>query len=376
MSTYTGLLAGVDMAFGKARGLAADERWCARAIVAMAGENVDAHHMREALDEALAILRAAEGSETAEPIDSLLGAPEEWSAARIARWREDGIDAFESEAMTPADLLLFGVGLACLFSVLFGLVGWGSEGYPIGVALMPLPMAWAVLGCGFWYQRVMAARSGGFVKAVGAAVCWGLASALALAGLAWAMQGLPRAPMWMVMLPAAAVYACATWLIGRWWKQRDTHRTLTADELFEGDSAWMADFGAALRLRGDMSDRDVKRLTDDARRFAAESGTRLVEEFGPARVYAQRFPRSTLKELRIVMFWTSVVLLIDIPYLIATYAGYAGHGDWSMYIAHGILIGGVISLATAILRYRRQRGIERATLRGTVDTGGSDSASC
>ncbi|MCI1714032.1 hypothetical protein [Bifidobacterium tibiigranuli] len=167
-----------------------------------------------------------------------------------------------------------------------------------------------------------------------------------------------RVAMWLIMLPAAAVYALVTWITGRLWPPEPELSGLSADDLFADDEAWLSDLAGALQSRGDISTRRVRQICTDARQYAAQSESKLVEEFGPAEVYAQRFPRSPHKELSRVWLYGAIVL-VDIVYVTALWLGYMGHGAFSNSFGFALLAANIASLASVIVQWRRQRSRQR-----------------
>jgi hypothetical protein len=340
-------LSGVEERFAAVRGRAEDRTWFTRAVLAFIDDHVDVHHVRLAFDGVLETL-----AESDEPIAELFGEPQEWAEEQVRQWREMGIDAFQSPVVPVRDLVLAGFASASVLSVMFCIEG--SDRSPVAVAAWPLLISWIIVGCVGIYQRVIQTRP--MPAAVLSCAVLVVIGACATAGYAWLSQQIPmaRAAMWLIMLPAAAVYALATWITGRLWTPEPEVSGLSADDLFADDKEWLSDLAGALRSRGDISTRRVSRICNDARQYAARSESTLVEEFGPAEVYAQRFPRSSHNELRYVWLYGTIVL-IDIAYVAAIRLGHMGYGPFSNGFGFALLTANIASLASAIVQWRRQR---------------------
>ncbi|MCH3974652.1 MAG: hypothetical protein LKF49_05355 [Bifidobacterium tibiigranuli] len=344
-------LSDMEERFASVRGRTEDRKWFARAVLAFIDDHVDVHHVRLAFDgvpEALA--------ESDEAIAELFGDPQEWVDEQVRQWRAMGIDAFQSQVLPVRDLVLGGFASASVLSVISCIEG--SDRFPVAIAAMPLLISWIIVGCLGIYQRVIRTRP--MTAAVLSCAVLVTIGACATAGYAWLIQQIPMAQvaMWLIMLPAAVLYAFATWIIGRLWPPESEVSGLSADDLFADDEAWLSDLAGALRSRGDISTRRVRQICTDARQYAAQSESKLVDEFGPAEVYAQRFPRSSHKELRYVWLYGAIVL-VDIAYVTAIWLRYMGHGAFSNSFNVALLAANIASLVSAIVQWRRQRSQQR-----------------
>lgn len=283
----------VEERFASVRGRTEDTKWFARAVFACIDAHADVQHVRLAFDGVLETL-----AESNEAIAELFGEPQEWADEQVRQWRAMGIDAFQSQVLPVRDLVLAGFASASVLSVIFCIEG--SDRLPVAIAAMPLLISWIIVGCLGIYQRVIRTRP--MTVAVLSCAVLVVIGACATAGYAWLIQQIPmaRVAMWLIMLSAAAVYALVTWVTGKLLPPEPELSGLSADDLFADDEAWLSDLAGTLRSRGDISTRRVRQICTDARQYAAQSESKLVNEFGPAEVYAQRFPRSPHKELRLV----------------------------------------------------------------------------
>lgn len=342
-------LAGMDDRFLRIRGRRDDVRWFDRAVLRLMDENVDVAHARSAFQEVLSAL-----GESGESADELFGEPRAWADARIEQWREDGEDAFESQVLTMRDAVMYGLVSAVLFSVLMALGGLSGAAYSPMVAVAPLLMSVAAVGAVLVWRHAF--RGFSRVVAFLLASLWALAGVAVIVGYALLTDwlNLPRLSSWLVMVPSAVVYAALLWLVSRYWKSTPAHRHDT-EGLSSDDAAWLADLAGELRLRGDMGERRIRRIVGDAKRWARESSSGLEGEFGTAQAYAAGFKPSSLRELRIAWFWFAVVLLIDVPYLVVTWLGYAGRGVYSKAIAALLLVSGLTCLVASMISWWRRR---------------------
>lgn len=347
-------LAGMDDRFQRVRGRRDDVRWSDRAALRLMDEDVDAAHARSAFREALAVL-----GESGESADELLGEPQDWADAWIERWREDGEGAFEPQALTVRDVAVYGLVSAVLFSVLMALGGLSGASYSPMVALAPLLISIAAVGVvPVWRYGL---RRFSRAMALLLVSLWAIVGVAVVVGYAWLTDSmdLPQLPSWMVMVPATVAYALLIWLVSRYWKPASTRRSDT-DGLPADDAVWLAELAGALRLRGDMSESRIRRVVDDARQWARESGSGLEDEFGSAQAYAASFKPSSLRELRAVWFWLAVVLL-EALYTVVTWLGYAGHGEYSKGIASTMLATGLACLVGSLVSWWRNRQRCRAS---------------
>ena len=330
--------------FAQARGLEEDAAWARLAAWTLADEHharVDA--IRVALEDALARLQSvgehADDDAFANdgmPAGDLLGEPSEWAASCAERWREDGIDAFDGGSvpfLTLRDVVVYGLGFGSAFaSVLWVLLLLAVRGWDSGVvwrSLLPaVPSAAGgddVAGMsmnalasdggsgttraliapttpvGAWligtlcvavvavYGRVLRARS--FVMAVVASGAVTAVGACAVGAMFMVGAGLPAVGTGWMLVAAVAFAALALSAGARW---RGSARSgsgeasggmgdddgVTADDLLLDDEAWIAKTSRLLRARGDMSGAQVRRICEDARAHALESGSTLAGEFG------------------------------------------------------------------------------------------------
>ncbi|MBT1165994.1 hypothetical protein [Bifidobacterium simiarum] len=390
-------LGDVFEAFERVRGDHHDRIWAER----VAWSLLDEHHgqvdaVRSALERALDELRMMLGDDGGTPLAELFGEPREWAAYEVEEWREDGLDRFGVEPPPSLrDVVVHGFGFAAPLSLLFWIVlvlairDWHVPGM-VGRAFVPSPtlitpddvmlstgtvgkasglIAWpmvvvpwlltvtALMGNRI-YRLVLAARSA--VGAAIAAVAVGLLGVVLLVAVMWSATGGPYVPTaWMLAM--TVIYGIAAYVISCVWKEEaskgfdaggdgiaGTSYDSTADDLLLNDDEWLARVAALLRARNDMTDADVRRICDDARNHAGESGATLVEEFGTPGEYASRFAPTPIKARRELWYWVFAAVLAVANILWVVFTGGA---------VSGAQIGQLICFDVAvILAYRGWRG--------------------
>lgn len=344
-----GALVGMDDCFLWVRGRKEDARWFDRAVLRLMGENVDMAHVRLAFQDVLSTLEKSD-----ESADELFGEPQVWADVRIEQWREGGEDAFETQAFTMRDAVVNALALSVLFSTLMALGGLSGAVYSPMIAFVPLLMAIAVIGVVLVWQHVLRK----FSRAVAflLALLWVIVGVMVIVGyiLLTDRLNLPRLSSWTVMVPAVVVYALLTWLVSKRWKAASA-RWPDADGLSANDAVWLTDLAGGLRLRGDMSERRIRRIVADAQQWARESGSGLEDEFGSAKAYAAGFGPSSLRELHAVWFWLALVLVIEVPYMAVAWLGYAGHGAYSKAVATILFVSGLMCLLASVISWWRKR---------------------
>ena len=79
-----------------------------------------------------------------------------------------------------------------------------------------------------------------------------------------------------------------------------------------------------------------------------------MKEFGPAEVYAQRFPRSSHRELRFVWYWLGLLLLVNVPSGIAVLFTDFGREGQFREVAVSQIVVSIACLFGAFRAWRRQ----------------------
>lgn len=382
-------------AYGQVRGLPDDRRWAVNAAYALSfRQHAAPDRVHEALAEQLSEFRdtawhGAEwqgedspgDSDAALPASALFGEPDQWAAQQAARWREDGIDAFDYSEGKPEPVrnvlvsgFAFGALITMLFWVfmLFRVQDWSlpatrqrallptlamaartdnalAEGWiALSGPLLPLLIALSTVAVGAIYRRVLSERS--FTLAVlGAGTAFVGAVAVGTTVAATADAG-PRIGFgWMPVV--AVVYGIVAYAIARLWNVPASRSEETvADDLLLGDDEWLAELARLLRERNDMTDRVVARICDDARAHAAQSAASLAEEFGSPREYAHRFGLTPVSAGREAAYWAFAVLFAVIGIL--WHAIGDGTVSWWSLAQLGIFL---LGLGLAVYAWRRRK---------------------
>lgn len=299
--------------FADARGVPADAEWARLAAARLVLEGVRVELARRALDDAL-----EQVAESGEGPEELYGAPLTWVRGQREQWREDGVPVSEAPGVTPARELVLGtlVGAASIAVLLFlvRVLGWQwRESYTWPLLLAPVLLAGAgqvvravhehALRAGSQRTAVLAALGALLVLAVGiAAFFLGTRDALVVEAST------------LGLLVSAAVHATLAIVVGRLWPERDAPPVGGDDG---DDDTWFGELAAALRQRGDMTDRRVRQVLAETRAHAAESGVPVAEEFGPAAGYAARFPADEPVAARRRAWFTTAVAVVPAGFLVA-----------------------------------------------------------
>lgn len=300
-----------ERAMTQARGEPADARWATAAASRLLLDGVDEPHLLRALgDVAEQVRRSGEAP------DDLFGDPDLWAREQQERWLEDGVDAVPEEPLeSPRQVVVGGLVAGAAFAVVMALVHAAFPGRtPLGWSGLALPAALgiAVMATHAAYRRLIRARSQvAALLAVGAGVAvvstgvaavlvdlapqpadgvsawWLLAVAAASAGLAVVVDRLPTGSG---AEPETAVVPTGA-----------STGTTTSDE------RWCYELAVALRERGGFPDRRIARLVEEARAYGADSGRPLLEEFGPARLHARRYPQDPrVADRRETVVWAAL----------------------------------------------------------------------
>ncbi|MCM3660039.1 hypothetical protein M3148_03370 [Georgenia satyanarayanai] len=286
--------------FGAARGVAADAEWARVAAARFVLEDVRLELARRALGDAHR--QVAESGES--PVE-LYGDPVAWVRTQREDWRAEGETFTEPPRQTPVRELviasLVGAAVVTVFLLVARLLQreW-RESYTWPLLLAPLLLATTGQVVRGVHERVLRARSQRAALLAATAAVLALAAALAafFLGTSEAVV-IEVSNLWLVL--SAAAYAALAALVGSLWPERAV-APVAADT---DDDAWLAGLAAALRQRGDMTDRRVAQVLAETRSHAAEAGTPLAEEFGPTAEYAGRFPADEpVVERRRAWFYT------------------------------------------------------------------------
>ncbi len=274
--------------FATARGVPHDVEWARTAAARLVLDGV-----RPEL--ALRGLAAAREQVAAvgEPPEELFGHPVEWVREQRETWREEGEPLTEPPRATPVRELamasLVGAAWIAVLILVVSLVqGEWRQSFTWPLLLAPLLLASASQLVRGVHERVGRRRS-----QRAAVVAAALVLAAVAVGLAAFFLGtkdavvLEASTFWL--LGSAAAHLTLAVLLARLWPA--PQRPAAAGPVVpQGDAAWLAELGATLRQRGDMTDRRVEQILAETRAHAAEADTPVETEFGPAAEYAARFP--------------------------------------------------------------------------------------
>lgn len=267
---------------------------------------------------------------TGEGPTDLFGEPREWAAATLRGWQDEGVDYVQDPAFPWRDVPAIGAVVAALIYLAFGVValvqGGGPVDYTWGLLLGPVLLGGLVLVAQGLFERSLGRMGLVAAGAVGLAV-----AVPGILLLAWLFVGtaddpVHRGSVWWTLALALAALALA-WLLAR--VVPDAPRPAARPQ--PSDDAWAREVGSQLRLRAAYPETRVRQLLDEARGHAAQAGTTLAEEFGPARAYAGRFAvDGRRRAVRSAILWT---LLVGVA-LVAAW----GSDGWFIWVAFGLLV--------------------------------------
>lgn len=275
--------------FRTARGVPDDVEWARTAAARLVLEDVPPNLARRGL-----IAAREQVAATGESPADLFGHPIEWVREQREAWREDGEPVTEPPRATPVrELVMVSLVGAAWIAVLILVVSlvqreW-RQTYTWPLLLAPVLLATAGQLVRGVYERVGRARS-----QRAAVVAAALVLAAVAVGLAAFFLGTKDAvvveasTLWLLV--SAVVHGALAVLLARLWPAPRRRDGAAGPVVAQDDAAWLAELGATLRQRGDMTDRRVEQLLAETRAHATEAGTQMTAEFGPAAEYAARFP--------------------------------------------------------------------------------------
>lgn len=307
--------------FRAARGSARDEKWAQSAAMALVLDDVPESAAVARLEQLLETLSASD-----EPIEELYGPAQHWAKDQLPRLREQGAVAPEiarpRSLREAAELTLTGTSVFSVLLLVVVLIGGGTTTSTVPLAT-PVALALAIVALQALFAAVLRRRP--FIVAVGVtAVTLGALSTAAGWGLtALADQVTSTVSIWW-HLPIAGVAEFLAWVL-----DRRADRSASADQRSArsttppetagrttslDDHQWLDEAAAALRLRGDLSDRRIRRLLAEARAHAEDAGSSLVEEFGSPTRYARRHrPQAGVRARRRAWWMAGVALVAMFP---------------------------------------------------------------
>lgn len=366
-------------AYGQVRGVEADREWAVNASYELREEqHVSPDRAHDALADQLLEFRdmmwhhddedhAADHDSVDRdaPANQLFGTPRQWAARHANDWREDGIDAFDDrrpQSWRSAVIDAFNAA-ACAYVALWALLlvnalvsasqstmswtkalipsapvasstsgfqhVWTADGMlPLRSVPWPLLCMLIVGITNTVVKRIV--RNVSYVLAVLIGGVMTIGGAIAAAMLTERLAGSWLVPIaWM--LPTAAVCALAGRGIAMLWPDRtskaDEARKAAAHSPLVDDATWLRETGSLLRERGDITDRQVARILDDAQAHARQSGADLAAEFGTPAEYAHRFRITSVGARRELV--TAIVTVIPMTAIVVAACWGLISGGWS-----------------------------------------------
>lgn len=308
--------------FRAARGRARDEKWAQAAATALILDDVAEPAVVARLEQLLGTLRASD-----EPIEELYGPAQHWAEEQLPRLREQG--EVTPEIARPRSLreaaVITLVGAAA-FSMIFLVVGLldGAGAISMLPLATPLGLALAITLLQAVFAAVLRRRS--FLVAVGVTVvALGALSTAAGWGLVTLADQATRSLSVWWHLPIAGLAGLLAWGLDRvsdraaWARRRATPPATSspgsaAQAAPLDDHQWLDEAAAALRLRGDISDRRVRRVLAEARAHAEDVSSSLAEEFGSPQTYARRHgPQAGVRARRRAWWLAGVAVVTMYP---------------------------------------------------------------
>lgn len=307
--------------FRAARGSARDEQWAQSAAMALVLDDVPESAAVARLEQLLGTLSASD-----EPIEEIYGPAQHWAKDQLPRLREQGAVAPEiarpRSLREAAVITLTGISVFSVLLLVVVLIDGGTTTSTVPLAT-PVALALAIAALQALFAAVLRRRP--FLIAAGVtAVALGALSAAAGWGLtALADQVTSTVSIWW-HLPVAGVAGLLAWALDRRADRaaaaRRSTRSTTQSPEASGrtapldDHQWLDQAAAALRQRGDLSDRHLRRLLADGRAHAEDAESSLVEEFGSPQTYARRQPpQAGIRARRRAWWMAGVALVATVP---------------------------------------------------------------
>ncbi|WP_454083677.1 hypothetical protein [Georgenia sp. Marseille-Q6866] len=331
--------------FLTARGVPDDVEWARTAAARLVLEDVRPDLARRGLTAAREQVAA-----TGESPADLFGDPVEWVREQREAWREDGEAVTDPPRATPARELamvsLLGAAWIAVLILVVSLVQreW-RQTYTWPLLLAPLLLATVGQLVSAVYERVGRARSQRAAVVAAGLVLVPAAVVLALFFLGTKDAVVVEASsLWLLVSAAVHVALCV--LLARLWPA-PVPRTAVAEP---GDAGWLAELGATLRQRGDMTDRRVEQILAETRAHAEDAGAPVAAEFGPAAEYAARFPADEPVAARRRAWFFSVLSVVPAVLLV----GYTLEEGWRWGSPHlSALLWLLLAGGTAVASWRR-----------------------
>lgn len=308
--------------FRTARGRARDEKWAQAAATTLVLDDVAEAAVVTRLEQLLGTLRASD-----EPIEELYGPARHWAEEQLPRLREQG--GVTPEIARPRSLreavVLTLLGTAVFSVLLLVVVLLDGTATTTAVPLTtPIILALAITLLQALFAAVLRRRP--FVVAVGVTVVTlGVLSTATGWGLVTLGDQATRSLSVWWHLPIAGVAGLFAWGLDRLedraaGESRRATRPATSSPGSAAQAAplddhqWLDEAAAALRLRGDISDRRIRRLLAEARIHADDADASLDEEFGSPQDYARRHrPQAGVRVRRRAWWMAGIALAATVP---------------------------------------------------------------
>lgn len=305
-------LAQLNNEFRLARGAESDLKWVRTAEGRLLLDGVNATTASEALAELLPTLR-----QTQEPVEELFGDPTAWAKDQQELWQQRGVQAYErpetfsiGQFLQATLISATGICLVVAFLAFFD-VGWRTD---LNWMMFALPVFIAAGTTGIMQVWTLGLRKSSRVVALLYSAAFLVALALLGGVLATTVHGSLGTGSVLWYLAPAPLYALLAFLIGRIHKsQRTTSVSTSAPELASNTEMWVTQLRQQLRLRADLSERQIRVIVDETRVYATEAETSLAEEFGTPESYAASFePNTSFRARRSAWEWSGGSVLCAI----------------------------------------------------------------
>lgn len=309
----------LEALFLSARQDPADVLWARRAIMTLALHDVQIDVADTAVRDVADLV-----AESRESPEELFGPADSWARRRVAEMRGEGLPVFEDPLrMGPrqtAVLTLCGAaalsGMFVVSNVFALLPGRGVSELTLGYGLAPLLISAAIALLITVYTRAVRRFSFGVTAVLCAGALALCSTSIALIIMPLAEIG-PRANGWWAAL-LVPFYALLCWFLMQLWPAASSPaapaspvtvaQILAAGDL--PDDEWLERAQAALRARGDLTERRIRVTLREAREHAQDEGKTLIAEFSSPEGYAQSLPRDPrVKPRRMTLLYGMLTLV-------------------------------------------------------------------
>lgn len=296
-------LAQLNADFLDARGREDDVAWVRAAEGRLMFDEVGAAPAKLALSQLLPILRG-----TDESAEELFGDPKTWAREQEERWQQDGTPAHERHELLPAkEFLEASLIGATAITVILTLVTLFSDGWRTDLSwiLFALPLLISLASLGLHQVWNLAVRKTTRTMTI----AWSLAFLVLMGTLIGSAATLLKqsfgtgSTFWI--LAPLALFAVAYYAISSLM----TAGSRTA-KIIRSEDEWINQLKEQLRLRNDLSDRQLRTTIKETRDYAAAAGADLQDEFGSPQSYAASFETNfEFRARRDAWAWTAGSLL-------------------------------------------------------------------